>query len=102
MNVRYRLTLASVSPSSSSTSGGALITIDGSGFGKKKEDLEVNIGGVPCDLESVSDSQITCYSREYYKTHQVYLTGESWYPQEKNDKFINVVFVCKLQGGTPP
>ena len=81
INVRYRLTLTNVKPLASSTSGGATLTINGRGFGTDMDLVEVTIGDRPCLVQSLTNKQITCITRPYYKTHDVFLTGESWYPQ---------------------
>ena len=82
VNVRYRLTISNVSPSSSSTAGGAMITISGRGFGKIFEDVEVTLADRTCKIISLTNREIVCQTTSYYREHQVYLTGESWFPQK--------------------
>jgi len=91
LNVRYRLTLDSVTPSASSTAGGALTTILGRGFGSVKSDAAVTIGGLPCDIESIRNIEIICRTRSYYQEHHVFLTGSSWYPQRLTVKQNDII-----------
>ena len=48
INVRYRLTVASVTPAASSTTGGALLTISGHGFGWKQVRLNIFLIDLKC------------------------------------------------------
>ena len=35
-----------------------------------------------CKIISLTNREIVCQTRSYYKEHQVYLTGQSWFPQK--------------------
>ena len=55
--------IRSVSPSSGSTEGGTLITIDGTGFESSfpgAGPATVTVGGKPCEIVSVEKKQIVC------------------------------------------
>lgn len=56
----YVIAATSVTPASGSVAGGQTITIYGSGFGKRNENVIVSLGGSPCDIISISLSHITC------------------------------------------
>ena len=47
-------------PNQGGSLGGTLLTIEGSGFGINQDDLEGDIDGIPCSIESFSQSAITC------------------------------------------
>ena len=51
-----------VSPSTGSSTGGALLTITGLGFAETSEDVIVDVGGVPCEVVSVNTTVITCWT----------------------------------------
>ncbi|KAK3879633.1 hypothetical protein Pcinc_015818 [Petrolisthes cinctipes] len=48
----------SVSPSTSSSNGGALLTITGQGFAKNT--TQVDVGGAACEVKDVTNTEITC------------------------------------------
>ncbi|KAH9519161.1 Fibrocystin-L, partial [Bulinus truncatus] len=52
--------VTSVSPSRGGTAGGTTLTITGTNFGILKESISVMIAGVPCNVQSVADTQIQC------------------------------------------
>ncbi|CBY36829.1 unnamed protein product, partial [Oikopleura dioica] len=79
--ISYRLTIDSITPNQSSTAGGRILTINGRGFGTNADDIQVEIGNIPCDVESASWQEITCKTRARYETHHVVLAGFSWFPQ---------------------
>lgn len=60
LNFTYVITATSVTPASGSLAGGQTITISGSGFGNRKENANVSLGGSSCDVISISMSHITC------------------------------------------
>ena len=51
-----------VSPVSGSAHGGTLLTITGFGFGNSKDDVAVDIAGIPCEVVSCSISEIKCWT----------------------------------------
>ena len=52
--------MTAVEPSSGGTAGGTTLTITGSGFGTSSSDLNVLVGEVECEVESVMASEISC------------------------------------------
>ncbi|XP_061189118.1 fibrocystin-L-like [Saccostrea echinata] len=58
VKVASEAVLSSITPSSGSTNGGALVTIVGNGFVDKK--TTVTIGGNPCTLKTVTPTSIQC------------------------------------------
>ena len=52
--------IESVSPSSSGLLGGDVLTITGEGFGTRTENVEVDVGGSPCQIVSMTLKQIVC------------------------------------------
>ena len=65
LNFTYVISATSVTPSSGSTAGGQIIAISGSGFGNNKENATVSLDGSPCDIITISMSQITCTTTEH-------------------------------------
>ncbi|KAM9839131.1 PKHD1 like 1, tandem duplicate 1 [Aulostomus maculatus] len=53
-----------VTPSSGSVMGGTLLTIRGRFFDETDHPARVLVGGVPCEIQSVSDDRITCLTPE--------------------------------------
>lgn len=51
-----------ISPATGSVSGGTLLTITGFGFGESKDDISVDIDGVPCEVVNVTSSEINCWT----------------------------------------
>ncbi|CAF94002.1 unnamed protein product, partial [Tetraodon nigroviridis] len=49
-----------VSPSKGSVEGGTLLTVDGRFFDQTDQPARVFVGGLPCEIENVSDDRITC------------------------------------------
>ncbi|XP_040908783.1 LOW QUALITY PROTEIN: PKHD1 like 1, tandem duplicate 1 [Toxotes jaculatrix] len=49
-----------VSPSKGSVMGGTLLTIHGRFFDQTDQPARVLVGGLPCEIQSVSDDRITC------------------------------------------
>ncbi|KAK5854667.1 hypothetical protein PBY51_004842 [Eleginops maclovinus] len=54
-----------VSPSNGSVMGGTLLTIHGRYFDQTDAPARVLIGGLPCEIQSVSDDKITCKSAKH-------------------------------------
>ncbi|XP_021354873.1 fibrocystin-L-like isoform X2 [Mizuhopecten yessoensis] len=52
--------VTSVRPGHGGTGGGTLVTIEGSGFGVVQADVDVSIEGVPCVVQSVTATEVTC------------------------------------------
>ena len=52
--------MQSVYPAVGSAEGGTVVQIEGSGFGSKIEDVEVDVDGIPCKVLAVSYSTVTC------------------------------------------
>ncbi len=59
-NVAETVQVTGVSPSEGSSLGGTLLTITGAGFGSVVDDVAVVVNGVPCDVQSVADAEVTC------------------------------------------
>jgi hypothetical protein len=58
--ISVEITVTAVEPSSGGTAGGTTLTITGSGFGTSGSDLDVLVGGVDCEVESVMSTELTC------------------------------------------
>ncbi|XP_039978517.1 PKHD1 like 1, tandem duplicate 1 [Xiphias gladius] len=54
-----------VSPSKGSVMGGTLLTIHGRFFDQTDHPARVLVGGLPCEIQSVSDHRITCRTAEH-------------------------------------
>ncbi|XP_058475058.1 PKHD1 like 1, tandem duplicate 1 [Solea solea] len=54
-----------VSPSSGSVLGGTLLTIQGRFFDETDQPARVLVGGLPCEIQSLSDDMITCRTAEH-------------------------------------
>jgi plastocyanin len=54
--------VTSVYPNIGSSDGGTLLRITGSSFGNVVSRVSVNISGVPCQVQTVTDKLITCFS----------------------------------------
>ena len=46
---------------SGSAHGGTLLTVTGFGFGNSKDDVAVDIAGIPCEVVTCSNSEIKCW-----------------------------------------
>ncbi|KAI6655737.1 Fibrocystin-L-like [Oopsacas minuta] len=57
--------IVSVSPSHGSILGGAMVSINGDGFGDDVHSISVNIGGIDCIVQRVSNSKIVCVTGSY-------------------------------------
>ena len=56
----YPVDVASVFPSHGSKEGGTTLTIKGKFFGKDANKINVRVGGVECEVQSVVDDTIEC------------------------------------------
>ncbi|XP_071356429.1 PKHD1 like 1, tandem duplicate 1 [Trachinotus anak] len=54
-----------VSPSNGSVMGGTLLTIHGRFFDQTDHPARVLVGGLPCEIQSVSDDRITCRTAKH-------------------------------------
>jgi IPT/TIG domain. len=52
--------IKSISPNSGSMAGGTLITITGKGFKVAPKDIIIDIAGLPCVVQSNTDTEIVC------------------------------------------
>ena len=66
--VFYQLLVFDIMPAIGSTLGGTLITIFGSGFTTNLSEIEVTIGGIPCNITAANSSYITCITGSTIKT----------------------------------
>ncbi|CAG5091675.1 Oidioi.mRNA.OKI2018_I69.PAR.g13192.t1.cds [Oikopleura dioica] len=86
------LSVNTVVPAASSMAGGAVITINGDGFGTNQELTQVTIGGTNCDILTQTDKKITCLTHSQYKTHVATFVGTNWAPAHfvinQNDKIV--------------
>ncbi|GLD59380.1 fibrocystin-L [Lates japonicus] len=55
-----------VSPSKGSVMGGTLLTVHGRFFDQTDRPARVLVGGLPCEIQSVSDDSITCRTTEHH------------------------------------
>ena len=65
------LTVTNVYPLSGSLQGGTRLTISGLGFGSNSSKVEVEVGDVSCDIETVTNTQIVCLIAAAGKVHSV-------------------------------
>ncbi|XP_024153621.1 PKHD1 like 1, tandem duplicate 1 isoform X2 [Oryzias melastigma] len=65
-----------VSPSEGSTMGGTLLTIHGRYFDQTDQPAQVLVGGLPCEVQSVSDDKILCRTA----AHQMKSDNTKLYP----------------------
>lgn len=65
------LSVTNVYPLSGSLQGGTRLTVTGSGFGDNSSLVEVDVGDVSCDVESVTNNQIVCLIADSGKVHDV-------------------------------
>ena len=52
--------IASIAPKTGSLGGGTDMTIYGTGFGADTEKLDIEVGGVPCDVTAITTSSVRC------------------------------------------
>lgn len=82
IKVKYVLSVDGVSPIASSTDGGTILTITGKGFGFKASSVDVLVGDVPCTITECKNGRILCRTNEYYKNHEIVMSGSNWFPKE--------------------
>ena len=63
--------MTNVFPLSGSLKGGTRLTITGTGFGNVSSRVEVDVGDVRCDVESVTNTKIVCLVTDTGKVHVV-------------------------------
>lgn len=51
--------------------GGQLIIISGNGFGSTSEGVDVSMDSYPCSIESITSTEISCFSGSTALTHQI-------------------------------
>ncbi|CAM2722167.1 unnamed protein product [Rotaria socialis] len=61
-------TITNVSPTRGGTGGGTTLTINGTNFPNSINDISVNIAGVPCILQTLNPTSITCLTGIYRQT----------------------------------
>ena len=66
-NFAYELVIDSISPISGSYYGGTLITILGRNFSPEKEETQVFIRDIKCDIESVKTGEIQCRTPPFHE-----------------------------------
>ncbi|RVE66721.1 hypothetical protein OJAV_G00110370 [Oryzias javanicus] len=71
-----------VSPSEGSTMGGTLLTIHGRYFDQTDQPAQVLVGGLPCEVQSVSDDKILCRTA----AHQMKSDNMKVYPGDRGLK----------------
>uniref|UniRef100_A0A3B3DTB0 PA14 domain-containing protein n=1 Tax=Oryzias melastigma TaxID=30732 RepID=A0A3B3DTB0_ORYME len=76
-----------VSPSEGSTMGGTLLTIHGRYFDQTDQPAQVLVGGLPCEVQSVSDDKILCRTKNcvLLKSSDVRLGGRGLKMEAWND-----------------
>uniref|UniRef100_A0A8C5QTU9 Fibrocystin-L n=1 Tax=Leptobrachium leishanense TaxID=445787 RepID=A0A8C5QTU9_9ANUR len=75
VSIEYILEVNSIFPQYGSVYGGTKITLTGSGFNEVLEINAVQIGSVPCDVTSSSDTELTCIIQRPGNVHNVTNTG---------------------------
>lgn len=60
MNITSDAIITSIGPSTSSTYGGATLSIDGHGFSSNISDIQVTVGANRCPVTEASESEIEC------------------------------------------
>ena len=55
--------MADVSPNHGSLLGGTCVAIAGEGFGNDTSLVKVTIGNAPCEVKTVTDTEITCVTQ---------------------------------------
>jgi hypothetical protein len=58
------LDVTSVYPRVGSPEGGTLLRVKGSGFGNRVDMISVDIDGVPCEVQAVTNDLVTCITGE--------------------------------------
>ena len=96
--------VTSVDPHRGGTGGGVLVTITGVGFGTVKEDITVRLGELTCNVSSVIDSQIECYSPSSLQSIEVsvdvHVDSKGYAEGSGTFEFIDVWSSLYTWGGT--
>ena len=69
--INVELSVTNVYPLSGSLQGGTRLTVTGVGFGNDSSLVEVDVGDVICDVESVTDTEIVCLIADSGEVHAV-------------------------------
>ncbi|KAJ8026005.1 Fibrocystin-L [Holothuria leucospilota] len=85
----YILQVDGIFPDHGSSLGGTLLTVKGAGFGNSADELSVDFEGYSCEIDSVTDEELTCYTTSPSNVHEVsndgshetYGVGYEWNPQ---------------------
>ncbi|XP_059206673.1 fibrocystin-L-like isoform X1 [Centropristis striata] len=79
--------VTAVSPSMGSVEGGTLLTVSGRFFDETDRPARVLVGGLPCEIESLSDNRITCRTpkHEMNSNVPVYPGGRGSWMEVWND-----------------
>ncbi|KAK9526506.1 hypothetical protein VZT92_015203 [Zoarces viviparus] len=64
-----------VSPSAGSVMGGTLLTIYGRFFDQTDRPARVHVGGLPCEIQTVSDDRITCRTAKHEMNNMTVYPG---------------------------
>uniref|UniRef100_A0A3B3X637 G8 domain-containing protein n=1 Tax=Poecilia mexicana TaxID=48701 RepID=A0A3B3X637_9TELE len=62
--------VSQVSPRRGGTAGGTRLTISGSGFSSRLDDVNVTIGGSPCDVQSSNMTHIVCVTSAQQRSQE--------------------------------
>ncbi|XP_069372727.1 PKHD1 like 1, tandem duplicate 1 [Paralichthys olivaceus] len=71
-----------VSPSKGSVTGGTLLTVHGRFFDQTDQPARVLVGGLPCEIQSVSDDRITCRTAEHQMNNMSVYPGSRGFKTE--------------------
>ena len=63
---RYILQVSAIYPDVGSLAGGSHVTIMGQGFGTSLPQASISFGDVNCEVESVTDAEIQCVTRQQH------------------------------------
>ena len=63
---RYILQVSAIYPDVGSLAGGSHVTITGQGFGTSLPQASISFGDVNCEVESVTDTEIHCVTRQQH------------------------------------
>ncbi|XP_076438592.1 LOW QUALITY PROTEIN: fibrocystin-L-like [Babylonia areolata] len=90
VTITVTLKVTGLTPTRGSLYGGTLVTVTGQGFGTTATRVEVKVGNRTCDVEHVTDANITCRVRDAgvkvivtnQGKHKHYGTGYAWSPRQ--------------------
>ncbi|XP_069572864.1 fibrocystin-L-like [Brachyistius frenatus] len=100
--------IASVSPRRGGTAGGTRLTITGSGFSTKMNEVNVTIAGSVCDVQSTKDTHIICVTNAQRQSQEtkvrVNIRGQGIAKMDKADFFYIDVWSSRFTWGglSPP